>query len=64
MRGLLFSRMPPTGSTSPLSVISPVMATSSRIGSLRILNLRPFLPTVRSSEGVGSSWGASALAWW
>ena len=25
-----FSRMPPTGSTSPLSVISPVIATSSR----------------------------------
>ena len=25
-----FSRMPPTGSTSPLNVISPVIATSSR----------------------------------
>ena len=27
-----FSRMPPTGSTRPLSVISPVIATSSRTG--------------------------------
>ena len=30
-----FSRMPPTGSTSPLSVISPVIATSCRTGWLR-----------------------------
>ena len=30
-----FSRMPPTGSTRPRSVISPVIATSSRTGWLR-----------------------------
>ena len=28
----VFSRMPPTGSTSPDNVISPVMATSDRTG--------------------------------
>ena len=30
-----FSRMPPTGSTSPESVISPVIATSGRTGTPR-----------------------------
>ena len=45
-----FSRMPPTGSTRPLSVISPVMATSCRTGWLRAAD-RIAVAIVTPAEG-------------
>ena len=45
-----FSLMPPTGSTSPVSVISPVIATSSRTASLRAA-LRMAVAIVMPADG-------------